>query len=47
MKKAPVNKILTAYHAGERAKQEGKPSNAPPKLSPDEKKAWLNGWNGR
>jgi hypothetical protein len=44
-KKVPAKKILTAYFAGEQAKQEGKPSNAPPKLGPDEKRAWLNGWS--
>jgi len=47
MKKVPTDKIMAAYLAGEQAKREGKPSNAPPKLGHDEKKAWLNGWNGR
>jgi hypothetical protein len=43
-KKYGVDAVLKAYYAGAQAKRDGKPFITPPKLTPDEKKAWQNGY---
>jgi ribosome modulation factor len=42
--KATVKALLAAYDAGDRAKREGRSSNAPPRLTRAERRAWHNGW---
>lgn len=39
-----ISKVLKAYYAGLKTAMEKKPSNVPPKLSKEEKKAWRNGY---
>lgn len=39
-----ISRILQAYYDGAKAAREKKPSNVPPRLTKDQKKAWQNGY---
>ena len=37
--------LMEAYYAGATAAQHGKPRTVPPKVSPRQHAAWLEGWD--
>lgn len=45
-KNPQIDRVLLAFHDGDAAKRAGHPCVVPPGLSKDERRAWLNGWQG-